>query len=282
MGADPIVFVGLDLSFQDGRLHARGSYSDDIFYEKVHQFTSIEHESAEYINSRGAVKFGRADGSVLFTDQNMKLYKDWFEDQFRQTKAKVINATEGGVVDKYVELMPLARVIENWSHKGVPVAEILRSALEKPVKADHQALFNRLGQFRKTMSQNQSAARRAVAVCRKLISASADLPADRLEGKPRAEFFDVLQLHDQICSDKDLFPWFSIHQTRYITRHTMDVVNLRASATTTVGQWMQQISEFFAALERFHEYQIPLLDNAVEELNRQNRSKTVRGSYCNE
>lgn len=282
MGADPVIFVGLDLSFQDGRLHARGSYSDDIFYEKVHQFTSIEHESAEYINTRGAVKFGRADGSILFTDQNMKLYKDWFEDQFRQTKAKVINATEGGVVDKYVELMPLARVIETWSHKSAPVAGILKSVLEKPVKADVQALLSRLGQFRKTMSQNQSAARRAVSVCRKLISASADLPADRLEGKPRAEFFDVLQLHDQICSDKDLFPWFSIHQTRYITRHTMEVVNLRASTATTVGQWMQQISEFFAALERFHEYQIPLLDNAVEELNRQNRSKTVRGSYCNE
>jgi hypothetical protein len=32
LGADPLVFVGLDLSFQDGRLHAKGSYSDDLLY----------------------------------------------------------------------------------------------------------------------------------------------------------------------------------------------------------------------------------------------------------
>lgn len=285
MGSDPIVFIGLDLSFQDGRLHARGSYSDDIFFEKVHQFTSIEHEAADYINSRGAFKFGRPDGSVLFTDQNMKLYKDWFEDQFRQTDAKVINATEGGIVDKYVELMSFAKVIEKFADRAAPVREIIADAVKRPVVADRQALLAKLTEFKKTLRQNESAARKAVAVCRRLLNSHADTVAKKLAGRANAEFFDVLQLHDQICSDSVLFPWFSIHQTRFITRHTMDVVALRGGHEVTVGQWLQQILEFFAALEKFHEYQIPLLDQAVISIGRYNKSQpnpTMRESCTNE
>ncbi len=273
LGADPIVFLGLDLSFQDGRLHARGSYSDDLFFEKVHQFTSIEHEAADYINTRGVFKFARADGAVLYTDQNMKLYKDWFEDQFRQTSARIINATEGGIVDKYVERMPFAKVIEQFADKAAPVAAIIGEALTKPVKVDRQALLNRLAGFKKMLLQNESAARRAVSACRKLLSSSANVVADNLDGRARAEFFDVLQLHDAICSDKDLFPWFSVHQTRFITRHTMEIQSLKGNSDTTVEQWLRQILEFFAALDRFHEYQIPLLQQAIDSLNRQNKSK---------
>ncbi|HNX76928.1 MAG TPA: DUF115 domain-containing protein [Candidatus Rifleibacterium sp.] len=276
MGADPIIFLGLDLSFQDGRLHARGSYSDDLLYEKVHQFTSIEHEAADYINTRGTYKFSRADGNTIYTDQNMKLYKDWFEDQFRQTTARVINATEGGIVDKYVEIMPFARVIEKYATKGVDVQKIIKEALERPVKADRDALIARLSQFRKTLRQNESEARQAVNVCRRLLVAHASSVAATLEGRLRAEFFSVMQLHDRICSDKDLFPWFSIHQTRFITRHTMEVMALKANNEATVEAWLQQILQFFAALEKFHEYQMPLLEQAVESLSRQTKPKTFR------
>lgn len=273
MGSDPIVFIGLDLSFQDGKLHARGSYSDDLLFEKLHQYTSLEHEAAEYINNRGAYKFVMPGGNILYTDQNMKLYKDWFEDQFRQTSAKVINATEGGIVDRFAELKPLAKVIEEFADKSVPVAEILAEALIRPVKADVPALIARLSKFRKTIRQNESLTRKAVAVCRRLLGNFAEIDPAHLSGPASAEFFDVLQLHDSICSDKDIFAWFSIHQTRFMTRHTMEINSLRADGHATVKQWLGQISEFFAALEKFNEFQIPLIDQAVSSLNKADKSK---------
>lgn len=273
MESDPIVFVGLDLSFQDGRLHARGSYSDDILFEKIHSFTSIEHESADYINTRGRYKLGRSDGKTVYTDENMKLYRDWFEDQFRQTAAKVINATEGGVVDKYVEIMPLAAVIEKYSASAVPVSEILDEALHRPVTADYKALRERLMHYRKLIRHNESAARRAVAVCRRLLSAHAATEPVRLTGKASAEYYDMMKLHDEICCDKDIFAWFSIHQTKFITRHTMELNNLKASQRATVGDWIKEVTGFFAALESFHEYQIPLLEEAIASLGRADKSE---------
>jgi hypothetical protein len=273
MGSDPIIFIGLDLSFQDGKLHARGSYSDDLLYEKLHQYTSIEHEAAEYINTRGAYKIIMPGGAILYTDQNMKLYKDWFEDQFRQTSARIINATEGGIVDRFVELKPLAAVLAEFAHVGLPVERIISQAVREPVKADIEALVDRLNGFRKIIRQNESAARKAVASCRRLINAfAAALPA-ALSGPASAEFFDVLQLHDNICNQKDIFAWFSIHQTKFMTRHTMEINNLRTNANASVGQWLAQITEFFAALEKFNEYQIPLIDQAVSSLNKADKSK---------
>lgn len=273
MGADPLVFIGLDLSFEDGRLHARGSYSDDLLFERIHSFTSIEHESADYINTRGRYKLVRSDGKVLYTDENMKLYRDWFEDQFRQTPVKIINATEGGVVDKYVDIMPLTSVIAKYADRAAPVREILDEALQRPVNADCNALRERLMHYRKLIRRNESEARRAVSVCRKLLNAYADIEPARLSGKASAEYYDVMKLHDDICIEKDLFAWFSIHQTKFMTRHTMELNNLKASPRATVGDWIKEISGFLAALESFHEYQIPLLEEAITSLDRADKSK---------
>ncbi len=274
MGADPIIFIGLDLSFQDGKLHARGSYSDDLLFEKIHPYTSIEHEAAEYINTRGAYKIVMPGGAILYTDQNMKIYKDWFEDQFRQTSARVINATEGGIVDRFVELKAFADVIAEYSNGASPVREILARALNTPVKADVAGLISRLSSYRKTIMRQESSARKAVSSCRKLLASYAESHPDTLPGRFSAEFFDILKLHDDICSEKDVFAWFSIHQTRFMTRHTMELNNLRANRQSLVKDWLGQLLAFFAALENFNEYQIPLLDGAVAALTRENKSNS--------
>jgi hypothetical protein len=268
LGADPLIFIGLDLSFQDGRLHARGSYSDDLLFEKVHQYTSIEHETTDYIATRGAYKIIKSDGSILYTDQNMKLYKDWFEDQFRQTDRKIINATEGGAVDRFVDVMTLKDAVEKYSDRSVDVAQIIKKAVEQPVKADLPALIQKLKDIRRRIRKNENFVRKAVSVSRKLLSNYKNTLPANLGGVANAEFFDVLKMHDELCSDKELFPWLSIHQAKFMTRHTMQVNNLKSRTDATVGEWLAEMSEFFAALDKFHDYQIPLMEKALDALDK--------------
>lgn len=278
IGADPLVFVGLDLSFADGRLHARGSYSDDLMYEKVHAYNSIEHETADYIATRGTYKINMPDGQVLYTDQNMKLYKDWFEDQFRQTGRKIINASEGGAVDRFVDIMPLAEVLERYADKAVAVADVIATALNEPVKADLPGLIDRLQKIRKKLSLNESALRRAVAVARRLAANHGKFLATRLSGTANADFFDVLKQHDDLCGDKEIFPWLSIHQAKFITRHIMEINNLKADDQATVSAWLNEMGTFFSALDKFHQYQMPLLDKALASLQQADKlNHTVPG-----
>jgi hypothetical protein len=75
-------------------------------------------------------------------------------------------------------------------------------------------------------------------------------------------------MHDELCSDKELFPWLSIHQAKFMTRHTMQVNNLKSRTDATVGEWLAEMSEFFAALDKFHDYQIPLMEKALDALDK--------------
>jgi hypothetical protein len=278
LGADPLVFIGLDLSFQDGRLHAKGSYSDDLLYEKVHPFTSIEHETVDYIATRGAYKILMPDKTVLYTDQNMKLYKDWFEDQFRQTDRTIINATEGGAVDRFVKIARLADVIKHYENKAVAVKEIIRNALQKPVEADIKALLGKFREIRKRLHKNESLIKKSVPTIRKLIKNMGEQLPAKLGGRANAEFFDILQLHDELCSDKELFPWISVHQAKFMTRHIMGINSLKADGNATVSQWLNAVTEMFAAQEKFFQYQIPLLEIALKKIEKAGKSITPIGA----
>jgi hypothetical protein len=265
-GCDPIVFVGLDLSFQDGRLYARGSYSDDVFFDRVHHLTSVEHETADYIATRGTVKIQRADGSVLYTDQNMNLYRGWFEDQFQQSRQTIINATEGGVVTRHVQCRRFAEVMAHVPGSLAPVGAMVQAALHEPVRVDHPGLLRDLEALVRVMRHHESLVRQAVARCRKLGKTRRDLSVAALSGPEKAEFQAVMAAHDEMCDHSQLLAWLSVHQTRFVTRHTMEIKTLREATATKVGEWLAEMEQFFVAIRRFHEFQLPLLETAVKNL----------------
>lgn len=266
-GCDPIVFVGLDLSFQDGRLYARGSYSDDIFYDKVHPYTSLEHETVDYIQTRGIHRIAMSDGAVLFTDQNMNLYRAWFEDQFRQTKQAVINATEGGVVTRHVTCMPLADVVKAYAGKGAPIGDMMREVVEAPVRADVPGMIAFLENLMKIMRQQQEDVRRATALCRKLGGASArDTRPTSLTGPALVQYRELLELHDHLLDAEEIYNWYATHQARFINRHALELKRMKADETVNTLSWLEEIGLFLESVHAFHDYQYPLMEAAIRSL----------------
>lgn len=266
LGADPIVFLGLDLSFQDGRLHARGSYSDDMLFERVNQFTSVEHETAEYINTRGKIRYDMLSGETLYTDRSMHIYKEWFEDQFRQCQVEIINATEGGIVDEHVKLMPFKEVLDTYGHKAVDVENILEKVLEKPVIADKEGLIKTLQAIKGGILKYGDRVKKQTVVVNRLLKTHKDTLVSSVSGREKAEYLDTLELHDILCADTLLNNWLSTHQTKLTTKHFMEITKLKARADAKVGQWLETILEFFVGLNRFIEYQLPLIDSSVKAL----------------
>jgi hypothetical protein len=266
LGADPIVFLGLDLSFQDGRLHARGSYSDDLLFERVNQFTSVEHETAEYINTRGRIRYDMLTGETLYTDRSMHIYKEWFEDQFRQCKVEIINATEGGIVDQHVTLLSFQEVLERYGHRAVEVESILKEALEKPVAYNQEGLVKTLLAIKTGILKYGDRVKKQTVIINRLLKTHKNTLASSITGREKAEYLDTLELHDILCTDTLLNSWFSTHQTKLTTKHFMEVTKLKALSDAKIGQWLETILEFFVGLNRFIEYQLPLIDNSVKAL----------------
>jgi hypothetical protein len=267
LGCDPIIFVGLDLSFQDGRLYARGSYSDDVFYDRVHPYSSLEHETISYICKKGIHAFPQPDGSTLFTDNNMKLYKDWFEDQFRQTPQKVINATEGGIVNSGVECKTLQETIDAYLPRSGPVREILQTAIQKPIKADYAVMTETLRHTMKDLHTQANQVKTGLQLCRKLLNTPADLPLQQAPGPMKAIFEDISQLHDQICVVQPIFSWYSLHQAKFVARHTMELSSLKASPQSTLFAWGSEMQAFFESFRSYHAFQIPLMEAGIQSIS---------------
>ena len=259
MGADPIIFIGFDLSFCDGRLHTRGSYSEDILYENLHPFTSMENETSEYICERGKFQFMGDDGKLIYTDTNMKAYKDWFEDQFQHTEAKIINATQGGIVNNFVDKMTLNEAIDKYLSKGIDVKNRIEECLKTPVKADYKALDDFLLSRKELIEDFCKKINVVKPVLKELSDSISDKNLNEIKGKESEKLAIVMNVHDQICENAAIVEWFAALHTKFVTKHTSEVVKLRGLKEVKVGQWLQIVDNLFTNYEEFARYQLPLL-----------------------
>ncbi|RCK79804.1 MAG: Motility accessory factor [Candidatus Ozemobacter sibiricus] len=266
LGCDPIIFVGLDLSFQDGRLYIRGSYSDDVFFDKVHPYSSLEQETLEYIMRRGTHRFTNAAGQVLYTDENMFLYRGWFEDQLQQTDRTVINATEGGVMTNHVKIQTLRETIDQYLHKGAPIADILGRAMAEPVRVRVPEMRAWFEGVRRELAQQDADCRRVLHKLRRVGKKVEGKSMASLDGPSRAEFDDAQALHEKVGAAQPLFQWFTVHQAKFLTRHNMELRKLMNAPDAACSAWFSCLEEFFEAHGRFVEYQMPLLEGAIKDL----------------
>ncbi len=120
MGCDPIIFVGQDLSFPGGRTYAKGTYFE------VEEKMDLSVETFEKTNRTLVLE--DIYGEPVKTNRQMFAYKEWFRAEFGRTGAKVINATEGGILKDNCEIMPLSEVASRFLGERFDAMEVIRSA----------------------------------------------------------------------------------------------------------------------------------------------------------
>jgi len=87
LGAAVIVFIGQDLAYTTGKLHADGYVGQ------------TEEEDKNTIDNRATFEVPGFNGEAVLTDGAFLMFKTWFESQFKLDKQiVVINSTEGGLL----------------------------------------------------------------------------------------------------------------------------------------------------------------------------------------
>ncbi|AZR73892.1 hypothetical protein BBF96_11130 [Anoxybacter fermentans] len=117
LGGNPIIFVGQDLAYTDGRSHAQGT-----IYEK------------RRIEAKGDISEVYVEdiyGRQVLSSRSFLVFLRWFENQIAKTKDRlIIDATEGGAKIRGTQIMPLAEVIEKYCQKEYPITETIQEFLE--------------------------------------------------------------------------------------------------------------------------------------------------------
>jgi hypothetical protein len=122
LGADPIVFVGQDLGFGDGLCYAPGTSYEEVWRPELSRFCTVEMKQWEQIVREKYIlrRIPDYQGRPMYTEERLFTYLQQFERDFANTRARVIDATEGGAAKRGAAPMPLAQVIDEFCAQSLP------------------------------------------------------------------------------------------------------------------------------------------------------------------
>lgn len=141
LGFTDIILVGQDLAYTGKKMHtgdAYGATGDDVVNENGREYFEVED----------------IYGGKVLTEDNMNLYRKWFEEQIlRYEKLKVIDATEGGAKIKGTAIMTLKEAIELKCNKKVNVKEVISNIQPQFTDEQQQQLMKRIDNISEELSE---------------------------------------------------------------------------------------------------------------------------------
>ncbi|MBE9529353.1 MAG: motility associated factor glycosyltransferase family protein [Proteobacteria bacterium] len=158
-GCDPIVFIGQDLCYIDGKTHVKGGVYQDQFLtiDEENSTVNIEQDYIthdENVNNEVALLWLKGlDGSAVPSKFDWVTFHQWFETYMvfmvkEGMEQKVINATEGGAYIEGMEHTTLADALDRYATKDIELDSIIDSAVKERKTANLPALIKSLVQMR--------------------------------------------------------------------------------------------------------------------------------------
>lgn len=116
LGCNPIILVGQDLGFVDGLYYKPGTAIHETWGVELGRFNTLETKEWERIvRSRSILrKIPDIHGHPMYTEEQFFVYLQQFERDFAESRATVIDATEGGARKQGVTPMTLRDAIDRF------------------------------------------------------------------------------------------------------------------------------------------------------------------------
>jgi hypothetical protein len=122
LGCDPIIFVGQDLGFSDGLCYSPGTSYEDVWRPELSRFCTVEMKQWEQIVRERFIlrRITDYEGRAMYTEERLFSYLQQFERDFANSKARIIDATEGGAAKRGATPMKLADALEQFCPQPLP------------------------------------------------------------------------------------------------------------------------------------------------------------------
>ncbi len=122
MGLEPIVFVGQDFAYTDGRNHCRGTTWEEKVGETASSLDILQRSEQKSIGgNRKIVEVPDIFGNLTYTSERLSLYKGYLTRTIRKhPEIRFINASDGGILSE-IPHMPLYRVLKTFVYGRPPI-----------------------------------------------------------------------------------------------------------------------------------------------------------------
>ena len=153
----------------------------------------------------------------------------------------------------------------------------IEDCLKMPVKADYNALHEFLASRKELIEDFCKKIEVVKPLLKELSDSISDKNLNEIKGKESEKLAIVMNVHDQICDNPAIVEWFAALNTKFVTKHTSEVVKLRGLKEVKVGQWLQIVNNLFSNYEEFARYQLPLVKVKGENLEMRIENLVVSG-----
>lgn len=193
MGCSPIVLVGQDLSFPDGKVYCEGNVDGDaradiaedgrslIVRDYSDGYAKMQSVSgARESRPQRTVHVPGHDGGQVATTLPFAMFRRWFIAQAESLNAQdggpaLLNCTEGGTRIDGMRHLPLRDAIDAFMTEPVDISTRFDALAEQDIATRARTSLERLEEYRAAVRQCQSAAKRGVSLIKKVERGRADL-----------------------------------------------------------------------------------------------------------
>jgi hypothetical protein len=207
MGADPVILMGLDLSFSGLKTHISGCYVERYIQSHAHRLRTIPTFSGTYVRGGNPGLFIDKTGFPVLSDSRMMLYKSWFERQMEHESTTVLNATRGGLsLEGIPDIAPeeIGAHIPERGNKGTIMGSVRHLIGKVQIHADGSRIFAQyLGERQEDLVEIESLAREAAASARSLKNQSSPETERKLASLEEriVSFRDCSRLIDMVMQE---------------------------------------------------------------------------------
>ena len=279
LGCSPVIFIGQDLAYGDGKTHADGSFFNDtrvvIDPENKLIIEGGKGHPASDVKELHWLK--GLDGKPVASRYDWVTFHQWFEKEMAGIKAsgsaiKVINATEGGAFIEGMEHRSLKSALESYATKPVEAARIMREAERSRPPVDtaglEKSFCSILDGLLEIRRYSQSIVKTARAMKKNLKGGLTPHLVSRID--------KIKRLEEKLFAEADRSPF--IWETLSAYTYSLKEYLRKDEEGTTEEQFERNLIAIIDSYGRFEEMAerfIPALHNAIETVKNEAAQATV-------
>ena len=188
IGASAIYLAGIDLGYPLHRVHCRGCYFEEQMYRQANRCHPAEGLHLRYLRGAPLLTLPATDGSILLSDQRLKLYVEWLENRLQHPSspptytlsprgARIRGIAYRSWKQLAQELAPLhtrREIKRRWQ------PEILRYSDQKLKRQRHQ-IEEALHGYHQALEQLEKCLQEAIVLCQAILANSSKGTAQKQE-----------------------------------------------------------------------------------------------------
>ncbi|MBZ5495459.1 MAG: DUF115 domain-containing protein [Acidobacteriia bacterium] len=267
LGCDPVIFVGQDLAFSDGRTYCSGLHWEEQWFHEVGSPDAWQRRWAELRASNRIVVTEDLFGRPVETTDKLMAYWNWIGSEIeKHPEVNFINATEGGMLRDNLAVMSLHEALHRCGDKQHDLRDRIRRVFSKAASSGSIRGTVILAALEKESGQLEAVLAEGIQLC------TAGNPALGQEDLARLERVnESLHTLSRLAPIIDSFN--QLGNTQFLRRRA--ALGVRLHGPAGISELRGAYLEYFQSVARAR----TTIDDALRKLNEAVKGCTGRGAF---